>query len=883
MKIIKPMTLSLLHRSFTIRQQHHLSVAVLGFFSLRDGCATRLLDEAPQWKRILPHLPAGTPLDEAMPKAHAEALLLGAACAPSGELRQTIQVRMSVGANIDKRLLAYGDRRWRYGVAPLFSIAPPQPTARIPLVWANAYGGKGCADNPDGRGYPSGSTAALTSHNEGWMPNLEYADSPIERLGRAYPPASLGPVPTTWPVRARHAGTYDKRWIAEVCPALPDDLHWSTYNQASLDQRTDEDFGPGDGFCLEGVSELHSRIEGQLPNHRVRAFIRQSAAASGSDCPLEVPLRFNTVWFVPDEDIGIAIWRGTRVVDELDAADVSTLMVAYESGESLPRPMQHYADVMALRTDRSTAGLHAFNESQLAPEQSGRKAPHTQPQHSLAQQRIDKIHETLLSQAEGLDIVPPEPPQAAPPLLIPPDADAIRQGDFDLTDWMQQVDKLKNDVEESATAWRQFQKEKLADIRELTQQDTAAQDASSQKASGCDKLPWEAVLRKASGEDQQEAIETMALAMSSGHSDSQKREEATSAVVQAIALKHQARLASPSPLDAAQELPPELAHRLGAEVMRWHSQGIALAGRDLAGASLRGVDLRGADLRGCMLERVDFSDSMLDGVDLSRAALTQARLDGTSLRGAILKDANLTGSVSTGADMSGALLSGCRADQCDWHNARLVGATIISASFNEARLTGADLSNAKLETTLFTQAELDHSLWANVQAQRCVLIKAKAKGANFSQSTWVRSAFTESRWTRCSWARASLEQSEFTRSVWAGSDLSRLTASKCNWLKASMDHCSLAGASIQDCNLGSTKLHGVNLNHSCFARSLFVGARIENSNATEADFFRALLRRAMFDETPLTHASFYGAELTGINIRACELRGLKLDAKREIA
>ena len=81
MKIIKPLTLGILHQPYRFQGRHRLAIAALGFFALGRSDERFLVDNL-QWPRVLPHLPAGQPLDHVLPKAYAEVMLCGAAQAP---------------------------------------------------------------------------------------------------------------------------------------------------------------------------------------------------------------------------------------------------------------------------------------------------------------------------------------------------------------------------------------------------------------------------------------------------------------------------------------------------------------------------------------------------------------------------------------------------------------------------------------------------------------------------------------------------------------------------------------------------------------------------------------------------------------------------------
>ncbi|HWU85292.1 MAG TPA: DUF2169 domain-containing protein, partial [Rhodocyclaceae bacterium] len=101
MKIVKPLTLGVLHRPYRYRGRHRLAIAALGFFRLGQQSGDRFLTENLQWGKIAPTLPAGVPLDHVMPKARAEVMLSGSAHA-DGEPVSAMQVRLQCGP-VDKR------------------------------------------------------------------------------------------------------------------------------------------------------------------------------------------------------------------------------------------------------------------------------------------------------------------------------------------------------------------------------------------------------------------------------------------------------------------------------------------------------------------------------------------------------------------------------------------------------------------------------------------------------------------------------------------------------------------------------------------------------------------------------------------------------------
>jgi uncharacterized protein YjbI with pentapeptide repeats len=860
MKIIKPLSLGLLQRPYRRFGQNHLVAAVLGFFPLGEDLPARLLPEAPQWGRLLKVLPTGQALDEVMPKGCAEAMVLGQACAPGGKPVTRMEVRLQVGT-VDKRLMVYGQRKWRYGTLPFYAVDAPAPFETMPLDWQHAFGGPGYLANPMGLGYDPNRLAAVAGANEAPMPNVEYAGVAVVSHTGSYAPAGLGPMPIDWDARKGHAGTYDQRWLQQDYPGLPRDLDWRLYNQAAADQRLEHWFTGGEDYCLEGMSAARPVIRGRLPTFRVRAF----ALSQGKAADLrEFSLHLDTVWFLPGLGLGIAAWRGQLPVEDSDALDVRALMVAYEDNALDARSSAHYAQVLRLRMDATTAGLHAFNESQLAP--MGAPSPAAPFDPRPQQARIDEATRQFWEQS---GLAPPAgytAPPAAAPLLQGPSTEAISSGDMDLTPLMQQVDALQADTLQKAAAQRDALQQQLAGLKDLLADAGPAASVTVPTQTG-----WQQVLSRADGSA--DARTTAALASASSP-------EALRKAQAALALNNKARHASPLPVAPAQPLPADLAAQLGRQVLAWVAQGLPLAGRDLAGADLRNADLAGLDLSGCLLEYADFTGAKLARARFCDAALTNAVFSQADLTGADLSGANLCGSVAAQACFAQANLRGVRASAASWAGARGPGADLSNAVLDRADLSAACFDGATLDCTVLAEAVLRGGSWRGAQATRCVAWKVQAQDADFSMSSWHRSAVIGSDLRASRWEGARLVQLQGGSTDWTQADLRSVRAERSSWPEGQLGGVNFSGAFLSSCDLSRADLNGATLDEGCFAKSLFMQAQIGGASARHADFFQALLRKADFTGADLREASLYQAELTEICLANARTEGLRLDARR---
>ncbi|HVY49446.1 MAG TPA: DUF2169 domain-containing protein, partial [Minicystis sp.] len=148
------------------------------------------------------------------------------------------EVAVRVGA-WRKRLVAFGDRRWRRGLAG-WTLTSPEPFTSLPLVYERAFGGAvesggrrdACEANPIGVGFGRTDRDADGAP----APNLEDPDHPMQSPADRPRPMAFGPVPRAWPERLRRAGTFDERWRRTRRPLVPDDFDDLFHQSAPADQ-----------------------------------------------------------------------------------------------------------------------------------------------------------------------------------------------------------------------------------------------------------------------------------------------------------------------------------------------------------------------------------------------------------------------------------------------------------------------------------------------------------------------------------------------------------------------------------------------------------------------------------------------------------------------
>lgn len=878
-KIIKPMTLGILHKPYRWRKQNRLCVSALGFFRLGETTKT-LLTENTQWAATMKALPQGEVLDMVMPKPRGEVLAAGYARAPRGTTATCMDVSIEV-ANVAKRLRVHGEREWLYGLLPLFQITRPQPFATMPIVYSRAYGGENYADNPTGQGHTGQRMAALIGQNRGAMPNIEYAGVPVENHYGRYTPASFGPLDIRWPQRQVKAGTYDQRWMDEDFPGLPRDIDFSIFNAAPADQQLKEFFTGGEAYCIQGMHADYPALQGNLPDFRVRAFVVRKDRDRVDTQPQELMMQADTVWFFPDQLFGLMIWRGQCDIEDSDALDVESITLAYEHRTDAPKSVTHYHDVIAVRSDVATAALHVFSESQLTPQKSAHEIAARQ---RLREEDIARRNQQRQAQLDALaqEVAQTHPDaekyfaqlQAEPPLIEAPTESELASGDFDVGAMVAQAEQvLAEKKHEAETRQKELEEEQKSLLANLPPAPTNALPLAQQE-----QQQWQAALESASaiavdlvgGElvldaNTQHALNSLRMAQKKGEDTSQQQQQIIDGATAMLANKRALRRASPTAQHPEAPLLPTVAKKMGEQVAQWLEASICLAGRDLAGADLRGVSLRGLQLREILLENANLQGVCFAGANLQGAVFAGADIAGADFSGANLCGANLCGVRGNNAIFQAADLQKIFVMKADLAHADLARAALNDAVLIEAQLSGADFSGALLQGAAFFQCAAEQSHWREAVFNMTMFTQTLLAGADFSQAEFMRSAFIEcdakkARFDRCRFERVQAD----AKSCFEAASFIEAVAEFCGWRGVNMQQCDFTRGCFAQCDFGMTDLQQTIFRQTVLYRSILMLAKITSADLRDADLFQALCRKADFTDSDLTGANLVQADMSEV-------------------
>jgi hypothetical protein len=296
-----------------------LVIVVKGTFVLPGpGDTVRLHDE--QLPLVLADTFTGVPglsapfqeVDFAPRKRACDVLLTGHAHAPSARQVTRMRAGLRVGP-MEKVFDVVGDRVWQAGLTTI-GISPPRPFTEMLVSYDRAFGGSdrysedesehdSYLQNPVGRGWHRHLKNAWVDGTP--LPNVEEVGNAATSPSDERRPMALGPLARAWPKRSRFAGTYDQKWLDDVCPFLPGDFDERYYQAAPEDQQIALPKGPMEvvlgGFAPDGTRNF------MLPHLEVPVHVfpkrgdRETLTAS-----------LDTIVFEPDEGRFTMSWRVAR-------------------------------------------------------------------------------------------------------------------------------------------------------------------------------------------------------------------------------------------------------------------------------------------------------------------------------------------------------------------------------------------------------------------------------------------------------------------------------------------------------------------------------------------------------------------------------------------
>ena len=776
-KLIKPATTEMTYRTLSLApDRHSLAVTLLVPFYLHHDAQAATSSTSPVWDAIKPALEDYSTFDEGWPKLQGEYLVCGAAYPPTDSKQQPVSAQVSVG-DLNKRLAVFGDRFFN----ALGGISDPLPFERMPISPSTALGGEGFDGNPYGKGAVP--LQAEDGSNKHPLPNIELPDALMTSLTSRPGVAGFWPYYPDMPQRAQFLGKFDENWTQTRWPHLPIDTNFTYFQVAPPDQRLAEGFWQGgERFSIQNMHPTHRLLTGTLPALRARLF--PVVAVSDNEIELaEVQMRLETIYLLPDQLVGIALYRTVIQVGDPDAKDIVGLCTVLEALSDAPR-----------------AAVDCVNELKpLAREALGplvRKPPAPQPDAKDENARLDELTQKIRQERE----------------VFLKQMKSSGMTDAQVLGYLKQNPQTRQyalAIEQLGGGFDKFFENLEGMIAMVQDSDSevpteAEPDPASRNAGRMARL--EVLSRKSRGESCRDL----------------NLPEADLSGLDLSGIDFSgAMLAGANFVGATLRFTKFDRAVLGKAIF---------TGADLSGASFSLASAHKAQFQAAVLNSVNavradlagsfFIDAVLEGADFSMANLSGAHLQNTHLVGVTANGCDFTGAILTKANLSGAKLleaifAGADLTEADLSKAACIKASFSVAKLHKAKLVGTDLTQSSADEgtqatgTDFRDAQLDHASW----------VGANLSGANLDRISGEQLDLSDCNMSQTSMRRAVAKGVRFDRAV---IDQSNLSMS--NFMEGSFAGATLTSVALQSCNL-----YGVNLLNAEFKNANLEGCYIDRT------------------------------------------------------
>ncbi len=846
MKIVKPLKIGLLFRTFEAESRQVLAVTAL---CLVNPARQTLLDGEPDlWKMFAAELGNEMVLDMGMPKPQAEVLVSGSYYAPEGRAVTAGQVTAQLGP-WKKQLYVFGDRYW-YPQGGLWSISDPKPMTKMPLTWANAFGGAQVPENPLGKG--AAPVAQPSGRDLHPLPNIEIPGRLIRGKADRPPPGGFGPLDMAWPQRFAKAGTYDRAWLSARFPGYAADMDWSIFNAASEDQHWNGYLDGDEPFAFENMHPGNPLWQGRLPGLRVRCFVEQVC----QDQPQfkELSNRLDTAWFFPQLEKVLLVYRSVLEVADDEAADVTHLLLACEGAGDPIRGEEHYRSALAKRLDPENGHLHSLNEAELLPSGEPSTVSELMATGTEARTRLDENMANRMQREKETAVEKLTALGLDPQTIIQPDP----QPEIDLENLEKVPEIVARLIRESEEKKNQMQ----VRAREML------------AAKGLDPEMIRTAAEKQSRRwpkfSAQENIERLrGFGIQDPAAEAQLRDAEAQVTKNVRPVVHH--------LPASFQPEQQERTRRREMVVNCKASGNPLRDVDLAYADLSGLDLGGMDLSGAYLEGADFTGCNLAGADLRQAVLTRARFEQSDLSGAVLSEANLGRAALNGTLLSGAGLGGAVLAECDVRDCTFEAAELTESDFSKAVIQNCDFSRSRIKGVMLMEARISGCRFAAADLSGALFLQCRLENAAFDEADLNRACFVEVQARQVSFRGARLNKSSLVGDcVFVAADFSEADLTEANLRGCNLEGAVFKKTDVSKSDLSQCRLAGCDFSLARARQTRMVKADLTGARMIGVDFMEGSLQKAILYETDLRASNLYSVDFMKVKFRNTDLRDSNL-------
>lgn len=819
MRVLKPLRLSCLYRNYRFLKKNYLGITAMVLYDFKEGESASLQSEQDLWQLFTDESVANFGaefLDFGVPKRQAEIIVNGYGF---GRYAQDNRTAVAIKCNnIRKELWVTGERIWINS-----KISEPKAFERIPISWANAYGGEGYTKNLSGKGKSEQNLEGLKAK---FVPNIEDPKNPVRYEDRAYEPVSFSAIPVQYPGREKLMGTHDQKWQEEDFPGFAKDIDWTYFNQAPLGQRL-VSLGIGDKVEFTNLHPEKSHLELTIPPLQVKSFLKDK----DSNDLRQVDLGLTTVWAYPHLEQAILIFHGVAPVREDDGDDLEYILFAVEH-QDRPKSLDYYKQVISWRLEPQVAGLHSMIDKELIDQEfiSGDIAASIKSnkllQNMLNRQASEMERLDTLLIERGLKDYPVEDAEelkALKALVEPHQAKGVKQGEYSVE---QIVEAQLASISEQKLSFLQVAREQRKAQRQLKEKmNSAGLSLDNLGESSFNDLERQSQQQKAFFQEQSEKKyqEDKEKQLGKGEhefftpflrSSFQKKSDYMNAAIEQSLKKNKSE---------RQLINQEKKIKVS------FSEALKLTYRRSTFVVDEGVE----------------RDGCYDGLYLKKCHISNLVFENCDFSNIVMEDVGFENVVFI---------------NCTFKQTKLTNTTFINCTFEESIFTRMDGERISFISTQFMQSSFKGWLQNRVSLDKCQFRESQFEDNTFFRTISYGLSFVECEFKRCAFVFGRYKDIVFD-SCFADSlaiiKVARIEAiliSNAQWEKVCI---------APDMKIGTVNIVNSSIKYSSFRKITVQSLQVKDSELLQNDFSTSLLSSAQIENTSFKSSLFIRTDFQG--------------------
>lgn len=329
MKIIKPQQLVFLKNAYKLGKDSYLGVSAIAGCYLSN--TNHFITEAQIWQSWKDSPMSVSFLDIPIVKQFAEFVLVGHA--DIGQELKTLDVEVRVGKII---------RQWRiFGHG---SYTRTNAFRSMSMDHKNTWGGEGNLYNPLGTGCKMSDTIPTVIERHG------------DRLYEKVPLTSPSPIPFEFKERKQYLDKVasimsSKEYLDSSYPGYPNGFDLRYFQISAPSQWSRSSIWEDEvDFNLIGFGGSSNPISGKFADVNARMFIWKDKYSKVK----EIPLLFQTIWLMPDYNIGLMVYTGViNLKDHILDESCDFLMLALDNIHQ-PKSLDYFLNIYKKRMESDT-------------------------------------------------------------------------------------------------------------------------------------------------------------------------------------------------------------------------------------------------------------------------------------------------------------------------------------------------------------------------------------------------------------------------------------------------------------------------------------------------------------------------------------------------